>query len=109
MSDERRVAQRFSRRLRTEVGSLALYTSNVSATGIQLVCPGHSLTRFRGMIDEEHAQITLTLTDGRPVQARCKLAYVSEHDDEYLLGLHFERFDGDGAAVWTSYLDAGAR
>jgi len=109
MSDERRIASRFSRRLQATAGDVVLHTSNLSASGVQLECPALRLARFRGQLDDDTVDLTLALPDGGRVRARVKVAYVSEYDDEYLIGVQFERFEGAGEATWRSYLDGGTR
>ena len=52
----------------------------------------------------------LGIAKGNTVRAKARIAYVSEYDDEYLIGADFETFDDDGQALWQRYLaSAGTR
>ncbi len=104
MSDDRRTAQRFTRHLKVRVGSLELLTTNISSTGTQLTCPQTALVRFpvRNQGDEFDSQIQLP--DGRTLAVRSEVAYISDYDEEYLIGVHFRAFEADGARSWEQFL-----
>lgn len=90
------------------VGALVLHTSNVSATGVQLVCPVPSLPALRRALDGGRIDAEIALPEGGRVGVRGRLAYISEHDDEYLVGVHLEAFRDDGRARWEVYLGGQA-
>jgi len=104
MSDERRIADRLRRRLKVHVGDLQLETSNVSATGLQLVCQALWLRRLKRSIEADRVALTIDVGEGPALAARGRIAYLSEAGDEYLVGVHFEHFEADGAERWQAFL-----
>lgn len=86
------------------VGALVLHTSNVSATGLQLVCPVHLLPALRRLVDDERIDAEIALPEGGNAGVRGRVVYICDHDDEYLVGVHLERFRDDGRACWEVYL-----
>lgn len=104
MSDDRRTAQRFTRRLKVRIGSLELVTTNVSSTGTQLACPQTALVRFPVRHQGEEFDSQILLPDGSQLAVRSEVAYISDYDEEYLIGVHFRAFEADGAALWQKYV-----
>lgn len=98
---ERRVAPRFSHELHTWIGGKRLRASNFSVTGMQVVLD----PRDRLPIDSRGAvHITIDFPSS-PLLAKGRVVYVSEDDDECLLGLDFTEFKGNGGRTWRNFCD----
>mgnify|MGYP006283991319 CR=1 FL=1 len=102
MTEERRVAPRFKRQLQVSIGELRLETTNVSESGLQLVCPELWLRRLKRAMDNERIDLVIRVGADLDTKVRGRVAYISEAGDEYLIGVAFERFDGDGEAAWKA-------
>jgi hypothetical protein len=56
-------------------------------------------------IQGNRAEVTLDLSSRGEVTAGCEVVYVSDHDEEYLIGLHFIDFDEAGEKAYQDYID----
>ena len=61
--------------------------------------------RIKAMIDAGEVSADVELPDGEEVAFHGKIVYASEIDDEYLIGVEFTGFDGDGETVWNRFID----
>ncbi len=100
----RRVEPRISKRLTVHMVGFELYSTNVTAAGLQLECPGHRLAALRTRWDPAATPVQIELPDGQHIGAECSVTYVSECDDDYLIGLAFEQMDERAKGPWQSYL-----
>ena len=102
---EHRSKPRYRRLLPVRVGNLELVTSNVSLSGMQLVCP---LMRFKGIeADVRSGQLSaqITLPSGTPVEATLPVRYFSQYKAEMLVGVELTVSDPDMQAKWAAYID----
>jgi hypothetical protein len=102
MGDERRIATRFRRQLKVSIGDLQLETSNVSESGLQLVCPPLWLRRLKRSIQNARLELGIRIGEDLQVTATGRVAYISEAGDEFLVGVAFEHFAGDGERTWKA-------
>jgi len=109
MTAERRSSTRVRKFLDVEVGGVKAHTTNVSETGVQLSCPTLRLRRLReAHASDDGLRLTVTLPGGEAVSARARIAHETDYGSEFLLGIRFERFDGDGESLWRTYVSGAA-
>ena len=106
---ERRSSDRYAlteknRRLRVRVGHCDTYTSNVSASGLQLVYPAMRYPALAKYIADALFVLQLELPDRSVIKARGRAVYTYECGDEYLVGVEFRGFSEEGARSWERYL-----
>ncbi|RME32575.1 MAG: PilZ domain-containing protein [Gammaproteobacteria bacterium] len=104
MGEESRRAPRYSRRLRVDLEGGTIWTSNLSDGGMQLAIPELEMDRFRKRLSDGVVELDIHLPGGERLSAQCRVAYLSEYDDEYLVGVKFLSFSGDGRDRYTDYL-----
>ena len=104
MGEEVRRAPRYSRRLRVELDGGTIWTSNLSEGGMQLAIPDLEMDRFRERLADGAVDLEIFLPGGERLCAQCRVAYLSEYDDEYLVGVKFVSFSGDGRDRFADYL-----
>jgi hypothetical protein len=98
---ERRVATRFSYELHTWIQGRKLLASNFSLTGMQIVLDAED----RRSIDaSDSIAITIDFPNS-PLLAKGRVVYVSEDDDQCLMGLDFTEFLGNGGNTWRNFVD----
>ena len=98
---ERRVAPRFSHELHTWIGGRRLRAGNFSMTGMQIV-----LDARQGLPIDPTGAVEITIDfPTSPLLAKGRVIYVSEDDDECLLGLDFTEFQGNGGHTWRNFCD----
>lgn len=102
MGDERRIATRFRRQLQVSIGDLQLETSNVSESGLQLVCPPLWLRRLKRNIQNDRLELCIRIGEELQATVTGRVAYISEAGDEFLVGVAFEHFAGDGERAWKA-------
>ncbi|MCP5150968.1 MAG: PilZ domain-containing protein [Ectothiorhodospiraceae bacterium] len=86
---ERRRHARRAAALPVRIGTMALRTSNLSAGGVQLVCPSIRLASLRRAFADEPVDLAIALPEGEVVLA-ARLRYINEHGDgDFLVGIEF--------------------
>ena len=101
---EQRHHPRIPASLRVEFGGFEFSTTNISVTGLQVVCPSMI---FDLLSDElEATELVVVLPDQQRVRGRCRLIYASEWNEEYLLGLEFASFEENGRELLKSYIES---
>ncbi len=111
MTPENRRVQRFVKRLAVTVRDMDLYTTNVSASGMQIAVPAMRMFELTTDLEARLMNANITLPNRRCVTATCQVAYVSQYGDEYLIGLHFMNFLDDGFQQLLRFIenDAGPK
>ncbi len=98
---ERRVAPRFTHQLHTWIQGRRLLASNFSLTGMQIVLDAED----RLSIDpDDSLAITIDFPNS-PLLAKGRVVYLSEDDDQTLMGLDFTEFLGNGDHTWRNFVD----
>ena len=103
---ERRVARRVSKRLPVRMEGRELTTTNISKSGLQLQvsCPQSWLQSLQQTWDRTAIAVQLELPTDGIMRFECSVAYVSECEDEYLIGLKFNDPQDAQREPWQSYL-----
>lgn len=107
-SPERRRAPRFPIRIAVRSGALRLYTTNISASGTQLICPELQLALFEARVSEQCMELTVEPLDSDPIPLTARVVYRSDIGGEFAIGLHFIDFPGDAKARYTAWLSAAS-
>ena len=102
--DNQRLCRRHPVHLPVQACDMALYTTNLSASGLQLACPNSEVGTLARKLEGDSLGAAITLEDGRTVNAQCQLVYAAEHADEHLLGLRILRFEADGERALKDYM-----
>ncbi len=108
MSTERRRAPRFVKRLSVYVRELEMFSGNLSATGMQLICPQAWLSHIESQLESKSLLAGIQISEQERLDVEASVAYVSEAEDEALIGLHFERFAADAKQRWLQYIETTA-
>lgn len=101
---ERRDQPRVSKRLTVHAAAHALTSTNVSQSGLQVTCPAVWLRSLQDGWNREAVALTIELPDGRLMDVECAVTYVSECEDEFLIGFRFNRAEDAHREPWQSYL-----
>ncbi len=99
---ERRNCPRLKSHSVVRIGSLAVKTTNISLTGIQISCPAMLLDDLLRVLDRQPVEVTLTFPDQMAAKAVCNVSYLEDYGSEYLAGLKFKAFEADGFEVLKS-------
>ena len=102
---ERRTAPRLTKQLPIRVGHAEFASTNVSQTGLQFSCPTMWKLRIQSILDAGAITADVELPDQTSVTFDGKIIYSSEVDDEYLVGVEFTGFHGDGEQAWNVFVD----
>lgn len=78
-------------------------SSNLSLTGAQVSCPAMIYRLISPQLETPPVPVTLTL-ENNVLSIEARVVYASDYDDEFLLGLSFDAFDGDAAPLLRDYL-----
>jgi len=115
MGAERRRASRFAsqlsvrvlnRQLAVKIAGLELLSSNVSLTGMQLVCPEMRYMSIKKQVNSGRLEAEIELPDSGNLNAICSVAYASEYGDEVLIGINIESFENSHATEWECFISA---
>ena len=79
-------------------------TANLSMSGMQLVCPVMIYELSTNELKAGAVEDSLSLPDGKLVNAGFEVVYITEWGDEMLIGSRFTRLDEDAAEL-SAYLD----
>ena len=102
---ERRNIPRVSKHLTVHVAGHTLTSTNVSETGLQLGCPERWLPSLQEKWDRAATALRIELPDGSIMEVQCSVNYVSECDDEFLIGFRFNDPADSQREPWQSYLE----
>jgi len=100
---DRRECPRLASRLNVQIGDLAVITTNISLTGVQVSCPLVFLEGLLRALKSNPVTVTIEFPGECTVRARCRVAYVEDYGDDYLAGLRFESFEANGFAVLEAH------
>ncbi len=89
MSVENRRYPRYSKRFRVQIGELELHTTNISAGGLQLACPGMRMLALEPKLVSGQIRISLELPGTEMLDLPCSVVYSNKAGDEWLIGLRF--------------------
>lgn len=89
---ERRRAPRFPVRLAVVTAGITLYTTNLSSSGAQLVCPTLPRSLLDHQLETQRLQLSIQLPDGEEAALEGSVVYESSDGNESLLGIHFVAF-----------------
>lgn len=92
---EKRAYRRFRTALPGRFAGVGVTTANLSIGGAQLVCPALSWGHASGRLDRAREKLELRLGAEGEITLTVRTAYVSESDDEFLVGVEFTEFQGD--------------
>lgn len=103
---ERRVARRVPRRLPVKMEGREMTTTNISQSGlqVQVSCPQSWLQSLQQTWDRSATAVQIELPTDGIMRFECSVAYVSECEDEYLIGLKFNDPKEAQREPWQSYL-----
>lgn len=103
---ERRGLRRVSKRLPVQLEGREMTTTNISRSGMQLQvsCPQSWLLSLQQTWDPAATAVQITLPSNDLMRFECSVAYVSECEDEYLIGLKFIDPADAQREPWQSYL-----
>ena len=104
MEIEKRRHPRYRVCLDAMVQGFELSTANLSVAGMQLVCPVMFYELIKSELKADVVEVSLSLPDGKLVNAGFEVVYIAEWNDEMLIGSNFTRLEGDAAAL-SAYLD----
>lgn len=102
-NEERRECPRLAHQLRVTAGGLALATTNLSTSGLQVECPGLLYGLLQPEAESRSMQLSMQFPDGQTVHVRCEVVYVAYYGYDYLLGLRFAEFEGEGRNILRGY------
>ena len=108
MSAERRRAPRFIKRLPVHVQELELFTANLSATGMQLICPEAWVPHLDAQLAAKTLSLGIQISEEERLSMDASVAYVSAADDEVLIGIHFETAAAEAKQRWLQFVEAAA-
>jgi hypothetical protein len=109
MSIEHRDIQRYSALIEISVNKIKIPSTNISNGGMQLICDRMTCNMLKRQIKDDMTGITIPIPKGITIEVSCKVAYISIYDDsEYLVGLEFETFSGDGKDTLERYIKENA-
>ncbi|TNF98997.1 MAG: PilZ domain-containing protein [Gammaproteobacteria bacterium] len=97
---------RYRASLPVNINGLPLHTNNISLSGLQISCPSLMLAMLGDGLEGNTLQVDLTLAGQGKIMTECEVVYVSDYGEEYLIGLHFNSFDGSGQSVYKEYIDS---
>ncbi|MCP4043189.1 MAG: PilZ domain-containing protein, partial [Gammaproteobacteria bacterium] len=86
-----------------DIGGLPLFTTNISFSGAQISCPNMMLGIIKRDLEAKSLSLDLKLPSNSTARINCAVIYVSDYADEYLIGLHFSRFEDDGDRLLKEY------
>ena len=103
---ERRTSRRVSTQLPAQMEGHELTTTNISQSGLQLQvsCPQSWRQSIQQVWDRTATAVQIRLPTDDIVRFECSVAYESECDDEYLIGLKFNDPQDGHREPWHSYL-----
>ena len=103
---ERRVSRRVPKRLPVQMAGRELTTTNISQSGLQLQvsCPQSWLPSLQQTWDRNAIAVQLELPTDGIMRFECSVTYVSECEDEYLIGLKINDPKDAQREPWQSYL-----
>lgn len=105
MPTENRRVPRFARRLSVVVRDIELYTTNLSASGMQIAVPGKTMLALAADLEARLMNAGITMPNRQRFTATCQVAYVSQRGDKYFIGLHFKNFLDDGFKQLLSFIE----
>jgi hypothetical protein len=82
--------------MRVEAAEVSLATTNVSLSGMQLSCPALLFGLLQPALDRGTLELSLLLPDESVARCACAVVYVSHYGYQYLVGVTFLAFEGDG-------------
>jgi c-di-GMP-binding flagellar brake protein YcgR len=109
MSTEHRELQRFSALFEVTFGKIKVPSTNISTGGMQLICDRITVSMLKRQIKDDIVDITIPIPKQESIVITCRIAYISAYDDnESLIGIEFESFEGDGQSVLETYIKDNA-
>lgn len=105
---ERRTHPRFAAHLRVRVREVEMFTANLSRSGMQLACALTLATIIRRDLEAGRLRLELELPDGERCTMESEVRYVTEVDDELLVGLQHVAFEGDDEARYHAFCNEAA-
>lgn len=105
MSSDKRQEPRVRVALPVRVRGFSLTTVNLSVSGTQLSCPPMIYSLIGDQLKVPPVELELVLPGGS-VAAEAEVLYASGYEDEYLLGVRFVAFPGEGRRQLVDYLVA---
>ena len=83
---------------------MSMTTNNLSLSGAQIACPAMIYRLISRHLDSPRVPIALDLDDDTTIEIDGRVAYASDYDDEFLLGVAFEAIADDGQEKLRDYL-----
>lgn len=96
--------RRLVKRLPVSVREIVCYTTNFSCEGMQLACPAMRLFELKKELDIRSMYCTIHLPEGHDSNVNCRITYVSQYGEEYLVGLQYTQFVGRGRGALENYI-----
>ena len=94
-----------SRRINAEIGGVHAYTSNISKSGAQIVCPALLFRTLRPQLESGGIEVNFTVRGALKITATAKVRYLCPSDDEILIGLELLEFAAGHEDVWLDYIE----
>lgn len=97
--------QRLSRSLAVNMLGFELVSTNVTAAGLQVECRAEWMDPLRARWSMSGTPVEVVLPGSSTVQAECAIAYVSNWNEGFLIGLKIVQMDEPCSALWQDYLE----
>jgi hypothetical protein len=103
MLEEKRAYRRLPVAISVRIGMAQATTTNLSLTGAQIAWPVMSYQLAQRRLDHERLELTLALP-GTPFDVLARIVYISDVEDEVLLGVEFIEPDEASRDPLRAYL-----
>lgn len=109
MSSENRENERYTALFQVTVKNITIPSTNISLGGMQLICDRITCNMLKRQVKDDIADISIPLSKDSRIDITCNVSYISPYDDkEFLIGLEFVEYVGDGKAILEAYINENA-
>lgn len=99
-----RDAPRYRVYLPTELAGQELIANNISAIGFQLSCPSFLMGSIASDLEKDVIPVILKPMKFNPIRLGCRVVYINEIEDEYLLGIRIVQLDDSDQVNLNRYM-----
>lgn len=105
MGVEQRRAPRFARQLSVDINGLEIFTTDISASGLQVECPTMRFSAFKRAAPNNEVTLAVLMPhEDTRVTVRGQVRYADPTGDAYLIGIQFLSFAAQDDKRWQRYL-----
>lgn len=90
---------RINRELPARIANTIVSVKNITRSGLQAACPGMLFDFLAPALRSGTTDIAITLGDNEVARMQCRVVYVSQCGDEYLMGLEFTAFEQNSESL----------